>query len=313
MVMASVSDLPAPPPGRTGWPWTEGCDSPPPAMADGSPWPRITIVTPSFNQGQFIEQTIRSVLLQGYPDLEYLVIDGGSTDGTVAIIKKYAPWLAFWVSEKDNGQSHAINKGMRRATGAVAAYINSDDYYLPGALRTAAEALRKEPNAAMAYGDCDGVDEGGKRTGVMHAADFDLEAMLRWFHGIPQAAAFFRAGAARELGWFDESLHYVMDYDLWLRLGMRHRLARLPQALAAMRTHESSKTTGSRAAWTRKFRRERLALKGKTLADPAVPAPLAARRGPILRRAAGSMALECLRIGDGAEAAYFMSRMIVPR
>ncbi|MCU0606089.1 MAG: glycosyltransferase [Candidatus Edwardsbacteria bacterium] len=310
MVNPRVSDLPAPPPGKTGWPWTEGCDPLPPAMPDGSPWPRITVVTPSFDQGRYIEQTIRSVLLQGYPDLEYLVIDGGSRDGTVEVIGKYAPWLAHWVSEQDEGQSHAINKGMRRATGAVAAYVNSDDYYLPGALRAAAEALGRERDAAMVYGDCDGVDEGGARTGGLPAADFDLEAMLRWFHGIPQAAVFFRAAAARELGWFDQSLHYVMDYDLWLRLGMRYRLARLPLALAAMRTHEGSKTTSQRAAFNERFRRERFAVKLKALRDPALPRRLRSRRSSMLRMFAWKLMVECLKNGDVREAAHFMIQII---
>ena len=105
-------------------------------MPNGEAWPRISIVTPSFNQGQFIEETIRSILLQGYPNLEYIIIDGGSTDESVEIIKKYEPWLTYWVSEKDRGQAHAINKGLERCTGEILAYINSDDYYYPGCFCT---------------------------------------------------------------------------------------------------------------------------------------------------------------------------------
>jgi len=114
-----LKDLPSPPHGKKGWPWTEETPPLPDTMPDGRPWPRISIVTPSYNQAEFIEETIRSVLLQGYPDIEYIIIDGGSTDGSVKIIKKYEPWLTYWVSEPDRGQSHAINKGMKRATGEI--------------------------------------------------------------------------------------------------------------------------------------------------------------------------------------------------
>ncbi|MDI6739195.1 MAG: glycosyltransferase family 2 protein [Candidatus Edwardsbacteria bacterium] len=305
--MIRLTDLPAPPQGRTGWPWTEDCHPPPPAMANGSPWPRISIVTPSFNQGRFIEETIRSVLLQDYPDLEYMVIDGGSTDGTVEIIRKYASWLAYWVSEKDNGQSHAINKGMRRATGAIAAYINSDDYYLPGALERAADALAGDAAAALVYGDCVTIGADGARLGTMAAREFDLETMIGWFDGMPQASVFIRKAALDATGPFDVSLHYIMDYDMWLRLGLRYPLKRLPVTLAAMRSHEGSKTTGPQAAQARRFRRERFLVKQRALADPALPGALARKRRAILGRAARVMAKECLRAGDLAEAAYYLT------
>src|SRR5947207_6789592 len=141
MTAPRLDDLPAPPSGRKGWPWTEATPKAPEKSTPNFSWPRISIVTPSFNQGQFIEETIRSVLLQGYPNLEYIIIDGGSTDNTVGVIKKYEPWLAYWVSEKDRGQCDAINKGFARATGDIFAWLCSDDVYAPGALRRIAEKL----------------------------------------------------------------------------------------------------------------------------------------------------------------------------
>ena len=118
----TLAELPSPLPGTTGWPWREETRQLPNTLPDGSPWPRISIVTPSFNQGKYIEETIRSILLQGYPNLEYIIMDGGSNDGSLEIIKKYEPWLALWVSEKDRGQSHAINKGFLSSTGDVVAW-----------------------------------------------------------------------------------------------------------------------------------------------------------------------------------------------
>ncbi len=162
MHCSTLNELPAPPPGKTGWPWTEESPQLPGTMPDGSPWPSVSIVTPSLNQRQFIEETIRSVLLQGYPDLEYIIIDGGSTDGSLEIIKKYEPWLAYRVSERDRGQSHAINKGWQRARGEILAWLNSDDTYNPGAIRCAVEALRANPGVAMVSSEMTYTDDSSR-------------------------------------------------------------------------------------------------------------------------------------------------------
>src|SRR4051812_31313130 len=132
-----LESLPPPPSGRRGWPWTE-CIESPATRPDGSTWPRVSVVTPSYNQGQYFEETIRSVLLQGYPDLEYIIVDGGSSDETLDIIKKYEPWLTFWISEKDRGQADAINKGLVRCTGEIFQFINSDDFLDQGSVHAVA-------------------------------------------------------------------------------------------------------------------------------------------------------------------------------
>jgi glycosyltransferase involved in cell wall biosynthesis len=131
----TLAELPPPPPGKTGWPWTEECPQLPDTRPDGSPWPRITIVTPSYNQGEFIEETIRSVLLQGYPDLEYFIMDGGSTDESVDKIIQYQAWLSHWCTGKDSGQADAITKALERASGIWFHNVNSDDVLLPNALQ----------------------------------------------------------------------------------------------------------------------------------------------------------------------------------
>lgn len=132
---STLADLPSPPRGKEGWPWTKETKRARVELPHGRPWPLISVVTPSYNQGQFIEETIRSVLLQGYPNLEYIIIDGGSTDNTLEVLESYRPWLTYSVSEPDGGQAHGINKGLDRATGRIAAYLNSDDVYMPGALQ----------------------------------------------------------------------------------------------------------------------------------------------------------------------------------
>ncbi|MEJ5225865.1 MAG: glycosyltransferase family 2 protein, partial [Anaerolineales bacterium] len=173
--------------------------------------PRISIVTPSFNQARFLEATIRSVLEQDYPDLEYIIVDGGSTDGSVEIIQKYAHRLAWWVSEKDKGQTDALNKGFARATGDILAWLNSDDTYTPDALRQAAEAMRTHPQAGLIYADANYIDEQGNVIGRFPAAQTDLRRLRRGYVHIPQQAAFFRADLWRQVGPLDDSFYFAMD------------------------------------------------------------------------------------------------------
>jgi len=189
-------------------------------MADGRPWPRISIITPSFNQGQFIERTIRSVLLQGYPNLEYFIMDGGSGDGTVEIIRKYEPWLTGWVSEKDRGQSHAINKGLARATGTIVNWLNSDDILLPGALAGVAALSVKRPDCVAWAGACRRVDHKGRLIVTYQPRGLTRDQLADWYHQgyVSQPACFFSRAASDRVGPVAEDLHYSLDMDYWIRL-----------------------------------------------------------------------------------------------
>jgi glycosyltransferase involved in cell wall biosynthesis len=211
-------------------------------MSNARRWPRVSVITPSFNQGEFIEETIRSVLLQGYPDLEYIIMDGGSTDGSLEVIRKYEPWLAYRVSEPDRGQTHAINKGWGRATGDILAYINTDDCYLHGALMTAAQEFCVKPDIGMVYGTAIVVDEAGNELRTWQAHPFDLEIMLTMGNVVPQPAAFFSASALESVGYVSEAWQMIMDYELCMRIGLRFPAVCVSGTLARFRDHAHSKT-----------------------------------------------------------------------
>jgi glycosyltransferase involved in cell wall biosynthesis len=238
----TLDELPSPPAGRTDWPWTEQSPQLPSSMPDGHPWPRVSIVTPSYNQGQFIEETIRSVLLQGYPELEYIVIDAGSTDESVSIIRRYEPWLEYWTSEPDRGQTHAINKGWKRSTGDVLAYINTDDCYLSGAITTAAQEFSSNRNLGMVYGTAVIVNEANKELRSWDAKDFDVRVMLTSGSIVPQPAAFFSRGAINTAGYLNEEWQMIMDYESCIRIGTQFPAVCVPRTLAKFRNHPQSKT-----------------------------------------------------------------------
>jgi len=240
----TLRELPAPAKHKTGWPWTEESERLPDTMSDGSPWPKISIVTPSYNQGQFIEETIRSVLLQGYPNLEYIIIDGGSTDNSVEVIKKYSHWLTYWVSEADRGQSHAINKGFSKATGKIYAWLNSDDFLLPGALGNVATAYRDDPSAVAWAGICYWVDPNGRILKTITPRGMERDSIADWWiRGVfGQSSCFFAAWTWMDVNRLDESLHYSMDLDLWVRISTLGRFINLPYALSAAIVHDKAKT-----------------------------------------------------------------------
>jgi glycosyltransferase involved in cell wall biosynthesis len=239
-----LDELPAPPPGKTGWPWTEECQQLPDLMSDGSSWPRISIVTPSLNQGKFIEETIRSALLQGYPDLEFIIIDGGSTDSSGSIISNYEKWLTFWVSEPDNGQPQAINKGLKRATGEIVAWINSDDFYTKEAFSNVAEIFATRQNINMIYGDVLYRYEEEGYTKKITSAKFRLADMIIC-QRIPQPTCFWQSKLFRKIGYLDESYHYIFDLEYWIRAGLHFQIEYFPILLACFRMHAGAKSQES--------------------------------------------------------------------
>lgn len=208
--------------------------------------PIVTVVTPSYNQAQFLEETILSVLAQDYPRIEYFIVDGGSTDGSVELIRKYEDRLAYWVSEPDQGQSHAINKGLRRANGEILAWLNSDDLYYPGAVRAVVEFFGSHPGVALVYGRADLIDSNGTVVHSIPSEDFDVPACIaRHRYPIPQPAAFFRRETIDRAGLLDERLHYCLDWDYWIRIVLAGlKVSKIPQTLARCRLHHDSKTVG---------------------------------------------------------------------
>jgi glycosyltransferase involved in cell wall biosynthesis len=238
----SLSELPAPPPGTVGWPWTEAGLQLPANMHDGKPWPRISVVTPSYNQGRFLEATLRSVLLQGYADLEYIVIDGGSTDESVHILRRYEPWLAGWVSEPDRGQSDAINKGFAHATGEILAWLNSDDLYEPGALTYVGQVFAARPNCALLYGGGWEVDEDGKKTAHCDwIRPFDRRLFLT-SNFILQPAVFWRRRLWEQVGELDPARNWTMDWEWLIRATAVVQPHYLPTELACWRVRPDIKT-----------------------------------------------------------------------
>ena len=203
--------------------------------------PLISIVTPSFNQAAFLEQTIRSVLEQGYPNIEYWVIDGGSTDNSVEIIKQHAPRLAGWVSEKDKGQADGINKGLANATGEIIGWLNSDDLYYPGAIAGAVEAFRLHPEASFVFSDVESIDEHGNAFNLMRYDDWKLPDLMT-FHIIGQPGVFMRRAVLEQAGYLDLNYNYLLDVQLWLRMAAIAEPYYAPEEVwAAARIHSDAK------------------------------------------------------------------------
>lgn len=211
--------------------------------------PKVSIVTPSYNQGRYIRATIESVLGQDYPRIEHIVIDGGSNDETVSILKEYENKIR-WVSESDNGQADAINKGIRLSSGSIVAYLNSDDIYLPGTISRVVDEFYRFPDADLVYGDFHAIDEQGNILDKIKTIPFDHAILLYDANYISQPASFYRRRLLDEIGLFDERLQYLMDYEFFLRAAKRRAVFHLMKTpLSAIRYHGDCKTLTGKAPW----------------------------------------------------------------
>jgi glycosyltransferase involved in cell wall biosynthesis len=205
---------------------------------------KISIITPSYNQGQFIKETIESVLSQGTKNLEYIIMDGGSTDNTVEVIKEYGDKVQ-WKSEKDRGQTHAVNKGIKVATGDIIGWVNSDDIYYPEAFKMVLKIFEDNSNINVVYGNANHIDIDGNYMEDYYTEDFNFER-LKEVCFICQPSVFFRRTAVEKYGYLDETLNFCMDYEFWIRLGKKESFYRINQVLAGSRLYADNKTLGCR-------------------------------------------------------------------
>lgn len=204
--------------------------------------PLVSIITPSYNQGRFLEETILSVLNQDYQHIEYIIVDGGSKDNSLEIIHKYSNRLAWWVSESDEGQTNAINKGFKHAGGQILGWLNSDDTYEPCAVSEAVEYFRSSPETGMVYGDANLIDENGKPIGKFPARQTDYKRLKRGYVHIPQQASFFQAEIWQQVGPLDPTFYFAMDYDLWVRIARIAPIQYIPRIWANFRLHGEGKS-----------------------------------------------------------------------
>jgi glycosyltransferase involved in cell wall biosynthesis len=212
--------------------------------------PLISIITPSFNQARYLETTIESVLTQDYPRIEYVLIDGASTDTSVEIIKKYDSKLAYWVSEKDSGQAEAINKGLLRAKGDIIAWLNSDDYYLPNTVSRVVQVFEENPAVIMVYGNMLAVDEHGQIINFLKYKQLSLEDLI-CFQIIGQPSVFFRRAVLEQVGLLDSSFHFLLDHHLWIRIAQQGKVLHVPQTWSAARYHAQAKNRAKAAEFGR--------------------------------------------------------------
>lgn len=205
-------------------------------------YPKISIVTPSYNQAQFLESTILSVLNQNCPNLEYIIIDGGSTDGSVEIIKRYEKYLTYWVSEKDKGQTQAINKGFQKSTGKIIAWLNSDDTYLPETLYKIMKNFKQNPEADLIFGNIYFINEHDKRIGELRFTKFNFDTLIYEGGNLHQTGTFWTRKIYEEVGGLDADYKFCMDYDFFCRVAKAGNLYHMRDFLANFRIHANAKS-----------------------------------------------------------------------
>lgn len=236
-----LSHLPKPPEGKKGWPWTEETD--PSIYQKGVEYPKISIVTPSYNQDHYIEETIRSILLQNYPNLEFIIIDGGSTDNTVEILEKYDPWISYWVSEKDGGQSDAINKGWQKATGYLIGWQNSDDIYLKNAFFNVLKHYSSDIDIVMYSGNVLTID---KNSDLLRKSKFIKPTFKRVIYEgfiLSSQGVFWVNSLKEKIGMMDAELNHAMDMDLYLRILRTGKAVFVKEYIGAFRVYPGTKTS----------------------------------------------------------------------
>jgi GT2 family glycosyltransferase len=283
-----------------GWPNHPSAASGAAGRRSGGPPPRVSLVTPSYNQARFLEKTLQSVLNQGYSNLEYIVMDGGSTDGSVDILKVYAERLTYWESVPDRGQAEAINKGWRRATGEFVWWLNSDDVLAPGSLEAAVAFLQANPDVHLAYGDHLWIDADGRPVQTYRYPEFDYERFELHRPDVSQAGALMRREVIRRVGYLDEELHFLMDLDYWRRMALAGcRLAHVPRVLAHFRIYDQAKTlAGSPRAVA-----ERCLLNQRLFSSPDLPDVIRTNRARVTSRMHVYCSRTSLLCGDYRSAA----------
>lgn len=272
MSAPNLRRLPPAPPGRSGWPWTEEAE-PPLETGDGAFWPRISIVTPSLNHGAFVEEAIRSVLLQNYPDVELIVADGGSTDGSVDTFRRYSGHLAHWMCEDDSGPANALNKGFRMATGDILGFLNADDFLLPGSLAKVAREFRLHPSADVVSGHGYLANASGEVGAPFISDRWNLKRFAYDACVLVQAATFFRRGRFHEVDGFNECNRTAWDMELWADLALAGATFHsFDEFLAVFRLHRASITC--RLELRQQRRRDARAVRQKVKGRPETPRDL---------------------------------------
>jgi len=275
----SLKDLPKVSQERKGWPWDEESKQLSEVMTNGKPWPKVSIVTPSYNQGKFIEESIRSVLLQGYPNLEYIIIDAGSKDESIEIIKKYESWISYWVSEPDRGQSNAINKGLAKSNGDFFNWQNADDVLTPNSLATAVAAFTQHPNASYVFGYCVVIDEQSKpiyesiRPELKAKGDSDLGFCWSLYNlrGGCQPGCLMDQHILKRIGGVDEELTFVMDADVLLRLSMYGPVYYIEKPLVYYRSQPEAKSLSKKEDHGKLRAEDRLIIANKLFKHKSLP------------------------------------------